>query len=196
MEFSSPKVELLSITKESEKLIEKIGRLSHKSEDKITDNSYIEFIRMIKRLGHYSILEHASASFLITGVTRATTHQWVRHRIASYTEKSLRYVEQGDYTCSLPETIASNPTAKAFYESALDACSNAYRAMRILDIPKEDARGVLNHNGLTEITVTMNFRAWYEFFGKRLDKAAQWEIREITEMIHAHLLLEAPVVFE
>ena len=196
MIFGKPEVEMLWITPDAEKIIERCGRLSHKTEDRIDDSSYIEFIRMIKRLGHESVLEHASASFFLSGVSRALTHQLVRHRIASYTEKSLRYVTEDGYMCSLPESIKSSKEALACYEYAMGACENMYKTMVKGGIPREDARGVLNHNGLTEIVVTMNFRSWLHFLRERLNPRAQWEIREVAEQIFKELSHYASIVFE
>ncbi|MCK4255441.1 FAD-dependent thymidylate synthase, partial [candidate division WOR-3 bacterium] len=102
------KVELLSITPDAEKLIEKAGRTSHLSFEKQGKDTEKKFIKMIIKLGHESVLEHAYATFRISGVSRALTHQLVRHRLCSYTQQSQRYVSESNFNYIEPESIKND----------------------------------------------------------------------------------------
>jgi len=107
MEIIQPEVKLLEITPNAEKLIEEAGRTCYLSLDRITENSSDNFIQASIRRGHGSILEHATASFRILGASRAFTHQLVRHRIASYSQQSQRYVDEAEFNYIVPpETVS------------------------------------------------------------------------------------------
>ena len=94
------KVKLIHITKDPERVIERAGRTAYKSFSKITHDSAAKFVRMLVKLGHHSVLEHAVASFRISGVSRTLTHQLVRHRVASFTQQSQRYVSEKNFKYS------------------------------------------------------------------------------------------------
>lgn len=130
--------------------------------------------------GHLSVFEHASVSFLVEGISRACSHQLVRHRLASYSQGSQRYVK-GWPGNVIPLSIESNEKALDAFMNALFVCQNAYKAM--IDecgIPAEDARYILPNSAETSLVVTMNWRELFHFLDLRTDKAAQWEIRELA----------------
>ena len=189
-------VELLYITPEPEKVIEKAGRVSHQSFDKETPDSHIKFIRMLIKLGHTSVLEHAVASFRISGVSRSLTHQLVRHRIASYTQKSQRYVDETSFDYVIPDQIKENETALNLYENFMDYCKDTYKKLKELGIPKEDARFILPNATKTEIVLTANLREFRHMISLRGSKEAQWEIRRLFIEILKILKEKAPTVFE
>lgn len=156
--------------------------------------------RIIKRVtgyGHVSVIEHASFTFSLEGVSRAMTHQLVRHRIASFTQQSQRYVTYDTLDNYVtPETITSNGEAKRVFDSTLTAISEAYRKLLNLGVPKEDARFILPNAAKTNIIVTMNARELRHFFSLRCCARAQWEIRETAcEMLRLARAV-APALFE
>ena len=150
----------------------------------------------IMKSGHFSTLEHASYTFAIDGVSRALTHQLVRHRLASFNQQSQRYVRFGaDLEVVKPATIAESDEANAVFDGIIEATKAAYAELMELGIPAEDARYVLPNAAETKIVVTMNVRELLHFFEVRCCNRAQWEIREM-----AHRMLElvrptAPFVF-
>lgn len=150
----------------------------------------------IMKSGHFSTLEHASYTFAIDGVSRALTHQLVRHRLASFNQQSQRYVKFGaDLEVVKPATIAESDEANAVFDGVIEATKAAYAELMELGIPAEDARYVLPNAAETKIVVTMNVRELLHFFEVRCCNRAQWEIREM-----AHRMLElvrptAPFVF-
>lgn len=137
--------------------------------------------------GHESVLEHATFTFSIEGVSRSLTHQLVRHRLASYSQQSQRYVDMADFKVVIPPTVldamdAENGigTVTGAWKNAMDFIEIAYNAMVAAGIPKEDARYVLPNAACTNIVVTMNGRELRHFLKLRLCNAAQWEIRELA----------------
>ncbi len=146
--------------------------------------------------GHFSTLEHASYTFAVDGVSRALTHQLVRHRIASFNQQSQRYVKFTDgLEVVKPRTIAEDPERSALFDRAIEGALEAYRALLEAGVPAEDARYLLPNAAETKIVITMNVRELLHFFNLRCCNRAQWEIREM-----AHAMLElarptAPFVF-
>lgn len=177
------KVTLLSITPDAEKLIERCGRISHKSEERITEDSYKKFIKLLKDLGHESVFEHASATFLIEDVPRALTHEIVRHRLCSFTQKSQRYVSECNGSIYVPESIQNNPEALSEYTNIHVEIENTYDKLLKLGIKKEDARCVLSNARNSDIIITANMRQWRHMMRIRLDKSAWLPYRQMMSMI-------------
>ncbi len=190
------KVELIYITPNPEKVIEEAGRTSYQSFNRIGEGSEKKFIRMIINLGHLSVIEHAVASFRIKDVSRSLTHQLVRHRLASFTQKSQRYVDEKHFTFVEPPKIEENPEAHKIYLDFMESVRETYRKLRDLKIPKEDARFVLPNATTTEIVITANLREWRHIVELRGSRHAQWEIRRMTIEILKILKRKAPTVFE
>jgi thymidylate synthase (FAD) len=195
MEIHKPEVSLLAITPLPEKLIEEAGRTCYLSLSKMTDESEKNFIRSAIRRGHHSILEHASASFRILGASRAFTHQLVRHRIASYSQQSQRYVDEAEFNYIVPDDINANAKAIAVYREHMEYTRQAYIKLRELGIKKEDARFLLPNALESQIVFSANFRELRSVFNLRLDKSAQWEIRRVCMQMLKILQKEAPSVF-
>jgi thymidylate synthase (FAD) len=143
MEIRKPEVILLAVTPNAEKLIEEAGRTCYLSLDRITDESEKNFIRKSIINGHHSILEHASASFRIRGASRAFTHQLVRHRVASFSQQSQRYVNESEFNYIIPPEIEKNPEAAKVFRKFIEDSRVAYLKLRELGIKKEDARFTL-----------------------------------------------------
>lgn len=195
MEITSPDVTLLAITPGAEKLIEEAGRTCYLSLDRITDESERNFIRSAIRNGHHSILEHASATFRIRGASRAFTHQLVRHRLASFSQQSQRYVSETDFDYIIPPDILNNPEAARVFRDFIGEARSAYVKLRELGVKKEDARFTLPNALESEIVFSANMRELRFVFGLRLHKSAQWEIRRVCLEMLKILQREAPSIF-
>lgn len=195
MEIYKPDVLLLAITPNPEKLIEEAGRTCYLSLSKITDESEKNFIRSAIKRGHHSILEHASASFRILGASRAFTHQLVRHRIASFSQQSQRYVDETEFNYIVPPEILENETALKSYREYMETTRQEYIKLREMGIKKENARFVLPNALESQIVFSANFRELRSVFNLRLDKSAQWEIRRVCLEMLIILQEKAPSVF-
>lgn len=181
------------LTRAPDTLLEHAGRVCYRSEGRGNPG---RFLQARIREGHESIIEHASVTFDISGISRACSHQLVRHRIASYSQESQRYVDMSDPEFVIPSAIAESPYALAIWEEFAQEVGRVYDRLRALGISKEDARFVLPNAAATRIVVTMNFRALRHFFEVRCHKAAQWEIRALATEMLCQVYDLAPAVFE
>ena len=195
-------VELLYHTPDPERAIATAARLCYApvgaSElmETMPEERVRSVLSTIMRSGHFSTLEHASYTFAIDGVSRALTHQLVRHRLASYNQQSQRYVKFKEGVAVVkPESVKASPETEAAFDEAIDACVAAYKKLLDVGVPAEDARYLLPNAAESKIVVTMNVRELLHFFSLRCCNRAQWEIREM-----AHRMLElarptAPFIF-
>ena len=192
------KVELIAITRylrgngTPEELLEHAGRVCYRSQGQGDPG---RFLRARIREGHESLIEHASATFEISGISRACSHQLVRHRLASYSQESQRYVSMDEPEWVLPPAITSDAEALAIWERFSEQVRAAYRALRERGIRKEDARFVLPNATATRIVVTMNFRELRHMFHVRISPQAQWEIRALCVRMLELVYAVAPNVF-
>jgi thymidylate synthase (FAD) len=191
-------VTLLAVTQpldgsSPEALIELAGRVCYQSEPKGDPAS---FVRKRMQQGHTSIVEHVSFTFRIRGISRGCGNQLVRHRIASYSQASTRYIDMSHVTCVVPPEVAADPDALAVWNTHMSNVQTVYQWLRGYNIRKEDARGVLPLATETEIVATFNCRSLLNFFEQRLAPAAQWEIRELAREMLRLVLPYAPTVFE
>jgi len=153
-------------------------------------------LAVIMKSGHGSALEHASYTFAVDGVSRALTHQLVRHRIASFNQQSQRYVAYSeDPQIVLPQTIEDDPECLASFNTAIDVAYATYASLIEAGIPAEDARYVLPNACISKIVVTMNIRELLHFFEQRCCKRAQWEIRDLALRMLALVEPTAPYIF-
>lgn len=202
MKQAKLKVNLISYTKDPEKTVVAAIRqcyspLSGKSLwEKVTEDQKSRLIKQIISSGHTSTIEHASFTFSIEGVSRALTHQLVRHRIASYSQKSQRYVKESEFEYILPSTISKDSEAKKIYENELINIQDSYKKLLELGIPAEDARMLLPNGCETKIIVSMNSRGLFNFFEERLCNRAQWEIRQMAGMMLKECKKIAPIIFK
>lgn len=190
------KVELLFITPEAEKLIERAGRTAYLSFGRQGKDTEKAFIRMLIKGGHLSVLEHAYATFRISGISRAFTHQLVRHRLCSFTQQSQRYVDESNFSYVEPPTVKDNPQAHSTFVDFMDKAKRTYQELQRLKIRKEDARFVLPNAVESQIIVTANLREWRHIIGLRSTPGAQWEIRKAAIEILQVLRQHAPTIFE
>jgi thymidylate synthase (FAD) len=154
-----------------------------------------KFIRMVIKRGHESVLEHASATVRVRGGSRAFTHQFVRHRLASITQQSQRYVNEDSFRYVTPPAIKERPEALELFTAHMDATRDLYIRLQDMGLKNEDARFVLPNATCSEITFTTNLREWRHIFKLRGEKHAQWEIRSMAlDLLEAfHILV--PSVF-
>jgi thymidylate synthase (FAD) len=171
----------------------------------MSDEEVAKLVRILVRSGHHSALEHASFSFAIDGVSRACTHQLVRHRVASYNQQSQRYVNFGaGDSFILPPSIAAHDEARAVFVAAMEQARVAYDKLielglaegRTRESVQEDARFVLPNAAETKIVVTMNARELRHFFHVRCCNRAQWEIRALAWQMLGMVQGLAPNLFE
>ena len=159
--------------------------------------------------GHESVLEHASFTFAIEGISRACSHQLVRHRMASYSQQSQRYVKASyvDVRFVTPRSISQNtklidgvskPPGQVNYEylQLMRLIGRMYEQMIDAGIPEEDARYILPNACYTNLVVTMNARELRHFFSLRCCERAQWEIKQVAERMLALVREVAPALFE
>jgi len=187
-------VELVAITPDPEKVIEQAGRTCYLSFDRIGANSEKDFIRRLIKMGHESPLEHASATFRIRNCSRAMTHQLVRHRLMSVSQKSQRYVDEEGFTYVVPEGLPKEFTED--YHNDMRVIEQMYAKWRDRGLKKEDARFILPNACTSEIVVTANFRQWRHIFSLRISPKAQWEIRKACCLMLEILRRHAQTCFE
>lgn len=157
----------------------------------------MKLLREIIKSGHISVTEHASFTFSISGVSRALTHELVRHRLASYTQQSQRYVQvSGEDAFIIPPTVIGNEKTSKLFRQCLSDIKKNYDELIQLGVPVEDARYILPNATKATIVVTMNCRELLHFFSLRCCERAQWEIRELAELMAVECKKIAPVIFE
>lgn len=176
------------------KRIEKAGRTCYKSEDRITAESAENFVRMLIERGHESVLEHESLTVRFV-CDRGVSHEIVRHRLASYSQESQRYVRyNGDIEFINPHM----PNAKA-YEAWQELCERAeetYKELLSYGVQPQQARSVLPNSVKTELVMTANLREWRHFLKLRTATAAHPQMRELTVPLLKELQARIPVVFD
>lgn len=218
-------VTLLTHTSNPERMVAAAAKLCYSGTtidelmDGLDDEKNAAFVEMLAGLGHESPIEHASFTFAIEGVSRALLAQITRHRIASFSVQSQRYVEANGFAGVVPPAVADSPEAHAVFEGAMRHAEQAYRDIAgillekheraLLDTgepPKsarakaeklaiEDARFVLPNACETKMIVTMNARSLLNFFRLRCCNRAQWEIRAVADRMLALVRGAAPSLF-
>ena len=186
-----PNVELLSCTPDAENVIAAAARQCYlPGRTVIRDTGTFETAKFLWNLhdsGHLSVFEHASFTFLVSNASRACTHQLVRHRMASYSQQSQRYVTFDDCTFIMPESAKGKPDMELRFTDAYRAAMETYKALIDAGIPAEDARYVLPAGVSSNIVLTMNFRELIHFCHERMCNRAQWEIRHIAYAMHSRV---------
>lgn len=196
-------------------LIEKIGRVCYKSEDRITKDgeSAKKFVGMLIRNGHEAMIEHSTLSVKFT-VDRGVSHELVRHRLASFAQESTRYCnyakDKFGGECNfidLQEGIILDKKCKNLSSEDIDAilhewflamkdAENHYLKMLDLGSTPQIARSVLPNSTKTEITITANYREWRNFFKLRVPATAHPQMREVTISLLEELKTKIPIVFD
>lgn len=195
-------VELLYHTPDPERAIATAARLCYapvgaaELMETLSEDRIRSVLGTIMGSGHFSTLEHASFTFAVDGVSRALTHQLVRHRLASYNQQSQRYVKFEDGVPAVkPPTIAENEEAARLFDDAIAVAAEAYAKLVAAGVPAEDARYLLPNATESKIVVTMNARELHHFFGERCCNRAQWEIRDLAWRMLELVRPIAPFIF-
>lgn len=197
------KVTLLSYPKNADQLVASAAKLCYSSKDIqqiVNDNSDVEtvgkFLDMLSESGHGSPFEHINFTFGIEGISRALSHQLVRHRIASYSQKSQRYVNESNFDYVIPHDIEVNDEAQHLFEKTMENIQKSYDELVALGVAKESARYVLPNACETKIVMTMNARSLFNFFNHRCCLRAQTEIREMAYAMLKEVKKVAPETFK
>lgn len=212
------KVKLLEYTPNAEKLIASAAKLCYSSsgiedlQNNLDKEKVDKFLNMLMSYGHESPIEHVSFTFGIEGVSRSLTHQLVRHRIGSYSQQSQRYVRLDQFEYVIPPSVEKDKEAKKIYIETMKNCQKSYDnianilkekyindGLRDMDAEKkaiEDARYVFPNACTSKIIVTMNARSLMNFFRHRCCNRAQWEIRELAEIMLFEVKEVAPTLFK
>ncbi len=219
------KVILLSHTPDPEKIVATAAKLCYSSSDieslmdGLDPEKTKKYIEMLVSIGHESVLEHVTFTFGIEGISRACSHQLVRHRIASYSQKSQRYVNENGFEFITPPAVKECPEAEAEYDRLISEITEGYAkiadiltekhkaefmkdgldektaASKARKLANEDARFILPNACETKIVVTMNIRSLFNFFRHRCCNRAQWEIRAVADEMLRLCMESAPNTF-
>ncbi len=193
-------VVLLQCTPEPERLVALAARLCYSAAsiadltEDVSRKDVRTLVRRVLAMGHESVLEHVTLTYGVEGISRAASHQLVRHRIASYSQQSQRYVA-ADFGYVAPATVARG-AARGKFERHMKRSAALYREMIEAGVPAEDARFVLPNATETKILVTMNARELRHFFALRACRRAQWEIRGLAMTMLGIARTRAPLLFE
>ena len=201
MRIVEPSFEILNAPKREEVLrhLELCGRVCYKSEDKMTEESASRFVKFLIERGHESPIEHISISVRII-CDRGVSHEWVRHRIASYSQESTRYCNYnsekfGGGIAFIRPYFADNERLFEIWKAEMECAEKAYMEMLANGAKPEDARSVLPNSLKTEFICTMNLREWRHFFALRCAKAAHPAMREIAVPLQAAFRELLPELF-
>ena len=198
-----PNVILIAHTPEAEKVVAMAAKICYaknvsikKLQKKINDNDVSAFITKLLESGHESPFEHISFTFGIEGISRACSHQLVRHRMASFSQRSQRYCFEDGFNYIEPEDINENENEDKIFRDFMRHSKEVYSKLIDKGVKPEDARMVLPNACETKIIVTMNARELLHFFKLRCCKRAQKEIREVAFMMKNICRKVAPNIFQ
>jgi thymidylate synthase (FAD) len=210
--MNQPAIQLVQVTPDAERVVAAAAKLCYASDPESIfghdPEEIATFLGRLRRMGHHSPFEHASYTFLLEGVSRAMTHQLVRHRIASYSQRSQRYVAAEPFEFITPPSldgktiITENGPVPApdYYRDFMAHAADVYRRLREAlggsgEAANEDARYVLPNAAETKIMVTMNARELFHLFNERLCRRAQWEFRRVAEEMLRQVKEATPLIF-
>ena len=221
------KVKILAHTLNPELLVASAAKLCYSKtgvegiQENLNEENIEKFVSMLSSINHHSPLEHVSFTFAVEGISRACSHQLVRHRIASYSQQSQRYVKLDKFDYIIPPAIENNEFAKEIFLNAMEYEKKAYNAIieelmneyiassgfSLATIPKkeysrleklaiEDARYVFPNACETKLVFTMNVRTLMNFFTHRCCDRSQWEIRDLANEMLRQVKEIAPTLFK
>ena len=157
------------------------------------EEKMLELIKRVIGSGHYSTIEHIQLTFAVQNVSRACTHQLVRHRHMSFSQKSQRYVkEKGEFDYIMPKTIEKNPKLKEKFEEFILNTSNLYQEFIEAGIPAEDARSILPNAAASSLVASLNLRELIHLANLRLCTRAQLEIRMLVKAMVDEVIKKEP----
>ena len=198
------KVRLINYTKDPEKIVAQSARLCYSAlgieelRGKLSDESIIKLVKKIMKLGHYSVLEHATFTFAIEGISRVTSHQLVRHRLASFSQQSQRYVkiDKEGFPYVIPKSIEKDEKLAKIFINAVKELDEIYQLLLDHNIKAEDARYILPQAVTTKMIISANARELLHIFKLRCCNRAQWEIRKLAMNMLKEIKRIAPTIFE
>ena len=221
------KVKIIAHTPNPEAVVASAAKLCYSKvgvdeiQENLTEDGIEKFVSMLSTIGHHSPLEHCTFTFAVEGISRACSHQLVRHRIASYSQQSQRYVKLDKFDYIIPTAIENNEFAKDIFLNAMEQDQKAYNGIveelmneyiassgyTLASIPRseynkleklaiEDARYVFPNACETKIVFTMNVRTLMNFFTHRCCDRAQWEIRDLANEMLIQVKEIAPTLFK
>lgn len=221
------KVKIIAYTPNPEEVVASAAKLCYSKvgvdeiQENLTEDGIEKFVSMLSAIGHHSPLEHCTFTFAVEGISRACSHQLVRHRIASYSQQSQRYVKLDKFDYIIPTAIENNEFAKDIFLNAMEQDQKAYNGIveelmneyiassgyTLASIPRseynrleklaiEDARYVFPNACETKIVFTMNVRTLMNFFTHRCCDRAQWEIRDLANEMLIQVKEIAPTLFK
>ena len=221
------KVKIIAYTPNPEEVVASAAKLCYSKvgvdeiQENLTEEGIEKFVSMLSAIGHHSPLEHCTFTFAVEGISRACSHQLVRHRIASYSQQSQRYVKLDKFDYIIPTAIENNEFAKDIFLNAMEQEQKAYNGIveelmneyiassgyTLASIPRseynkleklaiEDARYVFPNACETKIVFTMNVRTLMNFFTHRCCDRAQWEIRDLANEMLIQVKEIAPTLFK
>ena len=194
-------VQLLTHTPNPEQIVAAAARLCYSDSSIETllgqePHQTARLVQKILELGHHSVLEHASFTFGIEGISRACSHQLVRHRVASFSQQSQRYVSHAQpFAAVTPDSISAQPALLERFNAHMQSTHAFYRDLINAGVPAEDARFVLPNAAATKLVMTMNVRELHHFFGLRCCRRAQWEIRAMAREMLLLARQACPLLF-
>ena len=183
------KVSLVQATPNPAKMVADIASICYGKEEAQNPDKLLKHLFKEK---HHSVLEHVYFTFYIEGISRACLAQLTRHRHTSPTVESQRYVDQSDSQVILPETIRDNPEALRIFNKAVQDARETYQTLRLLNIPKEDARYILPEGTATRKYISMSLRELIHICNLRCTQEAQWEIRDVVDSMRNLVILNTP----
>ena len=221
------KVKIIAYTPNPEEVVASAAKLCYSKvgvdeiQENLTEDGIEKFVSMLSTIGHHSPLEHCTFTFAVEGISRACSHQLVRHRIASFSQQSQRYVKLDKFDYIIPTAIENNEFAKDIFLNAMEQDQKAYNGIveelmneyiassgyTLASIPRseynkleklaiEDARYVFPNACETKIVFTMNVRTLMNFFTHRCCDRAQWEIRDLANEMLIQVKEIAPTLFK
>jgi thymidylate synthase (FAD) len=164
-------------------------------EKKLSAELVQSMVKKLASMGHMSPFEHVSFTFAVEGISRVCSHQLVRHRIASYSQQSQRYVKEHNFETIMPPSIGNKPDARVKFISLCREIQDTYNKWVDEGILAEDARYILPNATETKVVITMNARSLLHFFELRCCNRAQWEIRAMANLMLQEVRKVAPVIF-
>lgn len=186
-------ISLIAVTPDPEAVIERAARVCYQSGAQAAEPCAGALLPKLLQQGHESPFEHAYATFLITGCSRAMTHQLVRHRLMAVCQKSQRYVSESGFDYVVPPSVPAE--AAADFRADMEAIAGMYEKWRARGLRREDARFVLPNACASELMISANFREFRHIFRMRCSPHAQWEIREACTTMLRELHRIAPHTF-
>ena len=190
------KVELISYSNLGEKVCGIASKTCVSKNIPDVNDNVMKSLRSAISSGHEAVLEHWSATFAVSGVSRALTHQLVRHRLCSFSQQSQRYVDMDGFDYVVPESILNRPDSLEQFEWGMKAIQKVYKTLLAYGIDMEDARYILPNACTTNIIVSMNARQLRHFFALRCCNRAQKEIKELADKMLELVKEVAPTIFE